>query len=185
MQGVSSCYPLRTALCAASLASLFASIFRDSRADEASDTSLWRNAAVSWALFAACISLSEMSLKILHHLTPSWVLQFVTGLSISPRCVPYFENVGRCALVQRLVLLGLVEKLTTCDCISECIWLPKNSFSLFLLHGEVLDVLVTHGFFDHVTLLVLRIQSHAPLSFHILSFVLHIDFGYLEFLVSS
>ena len=32
----------------------------------------------------------------------------------------------------------------------------------FFLHGEVLDVLVTCGFFDHVDLLVLRIQSLEP-----------------------
>ena len=35
----------------------------------------------------------------------------------------------------------------------------QELFFLCLQHGEVLDVLATHGIFDHVELLVLRIQS--------------------------
>ena len=71
------------------------------------------------------------------------------------------------------------------DCSSKCIWLFTNSFFLFLMLGEVLDVLVTYGFCDHVKLLVLRIQSSVPLFFHFLPFVLHTDSRHLDFLASS
>ena len=63
--------------------------------------------------------------------------------------------------------------------------ISKTLFVLLQL-GDVLNALESNGFFDHVKLLVLRTQSHAPLSSHIFHpSVLHIDSGYVEFLASS
>ena len=56
-------------------------------------------------------------------------------------------------------------------------------FSLSL--GEELDAHATYGFFDHVELLELRIQSVMPLFFHVLPFALLIDSGHLKVLASS